>query len=155
MSVEDGIFKFMASAALKMKMLLMRLISYYDDSMKSTLVKEEGWQSDRSHFLLTDLWWEHHCIIWGKHRQKKGQRWWHFAARQNKECVRREVGERVESSPGWRVWTVCFGLCVVWPATLRSLHAAMTRPTKKFSVSTDGDPKPGPEAAVAACIIAF
>lgn len=40
MSVEDGIFKFMASVALKMKMLLMKLISYYDD--KSTSVKEDG-----------------------------------------------------------------------------------------------------------------
>lgn len=39
MSAEDGIFKFMASVALKMKMLLLKLISYYDDSMKSTSVK--------------------------------------------------------------------------------------------------------------------
>lgn len=39
MSVEDGIFKFMASVALKMKMLLLKLISYYDDSMTSTSVK--------------------------------------------------------------------------------------------------------------------
>lgn len=39
MSVEYGIFKFMASVALKMEMLLLKLISYYDDSMKSTSVR--------------------------------------------------------------------------------------------------------------------
>lgn len=44
-------------------------------------------------------------------------------------------GKRSVSSPGWRFWTVCFGLCVFWPATLCSRHAA-TRPRTKCSISS-------------------
>ena len=47
------------------------------------------------------------------------------------------------SSPGWRVWTACFGLCVSWLATLCSRHAT-TGPRKRRSMSTDGDLKPEP-----------
>lgn len=96
---------------------------------------DERWWLNQKHdllccfdSLLTDLWREHHCSI--KHRQETA-----FCEAQFYSTNLENQGEtRIQtcgrSSPGWRVWTVCFGLCVFWPATLCSQHAA-TRPRKK------------------------
>lgn len=50
------------------------------------------------------------------------------------------------SSPGWRVWTACFGPCVSGPATSCSQHA-LTWPRKRCSVSTGGELRPPPESS--------
>lgn len=84
----------------------------------------------------------------GKHRQETAFMRPSFTDTMKKLWVK-QAGKRVGSSPGWRVWTACFGLCVFWPATLCSRHAA-TRPRKKRSISTDGDLKPAPESTFAA-----
>lgn len=81
-------------------------------------------KSDRSYFLLTDLWWEHHCFIWGKHRQKKEQRWWHFAARHIRVC---EEGGR---------WT-CGELTRL--KSLDSVLWSLRRLTGDFALSARGD----------------
>lgn len=83
--------------------------------------------------LLTDLRWEHHCCIWANKQET-----WRFTDRKERLWTK-QGGKRAISSPGWRFWTACFGLCVFWPATLCSLHAA-TRPRKKCCVSTDAGP---------------
>lgn len=94
------------------------------------------------HSLLTDLWRERHCCVRANRQETLFMR---FDRQKEKGD---EESKRAASSPGWRVWTVCFGLCVVWPATSCS-RGAVTRPRKKCSVSTDGEPKAGPETTLA------
>lgn len=64
-----------------------------------------------------------------EHRQKNAV----CEAETHREKTRNfKGGKHAGSSPGWRAWTACFGLCVSWPATSCSRFATR-RPGKRPS----------------------